>query len=274
MLCLAVASGKLFGSLWKAEDQESPARTPSLGVSEEISDLVDIETVASPLRRLLKEAESDSTEAEDDESSNDENIDEDDEEDEDGTEDNNGFMQNRAVQVSGAAIGGGLVCGLAVNWLKKGASVKTPQGIAVTLPDNLSADAVTALNNDSNVLSTAAAGTTIYTMYDTFPNFQKKHTAAAVPGASESNKNYAVFALQGFEEAELTTVKKIGMAPKDSITDRVILDEAQINGILATKDFKNNMQVTVGPTDTPLHANINLYHMIITKAPTAPAAAP
>ena len=53
MLCLAFASGKLFGSLWKAEDQGSPARTPSLGVSEELSDLVDIETVPSPLRRLL-----------------------------------------------------------------------------------------------------------------------------------------------------------------------------------------------------------------------------
>ena len=53
MLCLAFASGKLFANLWKAEDQGSPARTPSLGVSEELSDLVDIETVPSPLRRLL-----------------------------------------------------------------------------------------------------------------------------------------------------------------------------------------------------------------------------
>jgi len=238
--------------LWKAE--------------EEISDLVDIETVPSPLRRLLKEAESDSTEAEDDESSNDENIDEDDEEDEDGTEDNNGFMQKRAVQVSGAAGVGLAVGGSLAYWLKKGAPVKTPQvgriAVEITADGNIPVPAVAALNSDSNVLSTVEeTSKRIYTLYDTFPNFQKKHSA--VPNASENKDPYAVYALQGFEDAELKKFKAIGTATKDG----VILTQAELRNQLG--------QITdLGEVHFDgFNVKFDMQHMIITKDEAPPPAA-
>ena len=52
MLCLAFVDGNLLGFLWKAEDQGPAAHAPSGGVLAEISDLVEIETAPSPLRRL------------------------------------------------------------------------------------------------------------------------------------------------------------------------------------------------------------------------------
>jgi len=249
MLCLAFASGKLFGSLWKAE--------------EEISDLVDIETVPSPLQRLLKEAESDSTEAEDDESSNDENIDE---EDEDGTEDEEGFMQNRAVQLSGAA-GVALAVGAgAAYWLKEGAPVKTPQGIAVTFDKALTTDAVAALNKDSKVLSTVEAGTkTIHTLYDNLPDFEKIHSKDS--GAEEDTVAYAVFALQEFKEEEVKTIQALGTAVKD----RVILNQEQLQEQL--KKINVRGEVTYGTGDDAFEVTYDLTHMIITRVETKTAPA-
>jgi len=274
MLCLAVASGKLFGSLWKAEDQESPARTPSLGVSEEISDLVDIETVPSPLRRMLKEAESDSTEAKDDKS--DEDDEEDDGEDEDETEENNGIMQNAGalggVALSGVALGG--VIGYCV---KGGAPVKTPQGgFLVSVNKDLSQAMVDQLNGDSKVSSVVEIKSRlIYTSYDSLEEFlgslddelKKEATSNAA-----SKADHAVYALQGFEDAELTKVQRFkvtGMATKDSIKDRVILSQDQF-----VEKFRDYMtcrgEVEI---DDTLTVKINPDVMIITKVPAEPAAA-
>jgi len=251
--------------LWKAEDQGSPARTPSLGVSEELSDLVDIETVPSPLRRLLKEAESDSTKAEDDKS--DEDDEGNDGEDEDETEENNGFMQNRAVQFGGAALCGGVVCGGLVHCLKKGAPVETPQGIAVAIGSaGLNAAAVKALTDDSKVLSTVQAGSKIiYTSYDTFANFQNKHSAATV-SASEGNKNdYAVYALQGFGDADLPKFNAITVATKNSIKDRVILTDAQFKAQLKEMDVRGKVEID------GLIFLMDPINMILTKVPAPPA---
>jgi len=218
---------------------------------------------------MLKEAENDSTEAVDDESSNDENIDEDDEEDEDGTEDNNGFMQNRAVQLGGAALGGGVVCAGAAYYFKKGASAKTPQVFTVTVTTALDDAVAATVEGDKNVLKVSDDKRTIYT-YDTVDAFKAKYAQATdvTPGPA-----HAVFALKGFEPEEVTAIQAKGTVPKDSIKDRVILNQDQFDAILNTREFNNKLQVNVGTTAAPLHAKLNTDDMIITKVPPpAPSA--
>jgi len=88
-------------------------------------------------------------------------------------------------------------------------------------------------------------------------------------GAEETEK-YTVFALQGFEPAEVTTIQTAYTAPKDSIKDRVILTKDQLSEIVKTlfdvgdtDRFSNKLQVIVGGC----HAKIHMPEMIFTKVP-------
>jgi len=268
MLCLAFAYGKLFGSLWNAKDQGSPAHIPS----EETTDLMDIETVPSPLRRLLNEEPEDDSEGEDDESSKDEKSDEDDEEDDEKSDEDNAEMK-RLVDVTGGIVVGGLAAGLAV-YCRSGSS-KPLQGIAVIKFGNLDEAAVTALNGDDKVLSQVGDSTTIiHTLYATIDEFKAKHTAL---GSATADHRTLRFTLKGFSDTEKTTVQGKGLRSElknDVLKNDVLMTGEGLATLLGT-DITIVDAVAAGKTQVTISdipVLVDMENMIMTKAPPPPAA--